>query len=747
MQRLLTYLRPDTTARPRQVLQAKLAALEARCAALEVSNGQLRLQQRHDMQQSEELQLQLCRYRDRSEALLVSKTLLQEEVIKHLKTLATQEAKLGRLRSDLADAEYEVDQLQVAFRCTAAWSRELEGSKLQLEQGVMRLAEDSAATACLLSSALWPASQSPSMAADAQPRHTPLGCKLQQQLGVQQQLGEQQQLGQQHGIEGQSDGVAGNQFSLSSSPMPEQAGMLAWQALHSLTLALQEMLASHTSASQASAQLHGVSPALRTHLTQQHGPQLSPHPQGERRPLSQRGPHPSPHPATPHPSPHPVAPHPSPHPTALHPTSHPRPLPMSHSAQKLSLHHPSPPRQPFQADSSLSCQCSPTPGALQDSPRPAEQLHPYSMGWGLSHVNAGHAGRQPPCVGEEAERKVPHSWLWGGPAQLSPSRPTLLSGLDSPPAPAALPNHLAALPGMSPGLQQFEATSSPLIGCGAGEAVPCMSNGAVGTQLAPSPFKSARAMELSTSCTGPAAERRGAGESSSRAEQSIEHLSSIKSFMFSEVGGGQKELGPAAPALLPVPAAALRGGGEVESRARTLESQADCLAADSRAAASVTSPAASVSSAAPAIAKVSSTVMGQGVTAVGEAARAAAGVGVVAGAAVEAGVGSKGSPPGAEPGQGRAAGVSSSTFTLAADQGHPEHLWLHPSLVAAAGGSKADLPHLVLRPRPGRKQGNSKQELQPPASPPQQQLPGKHLPGRPQPVKEQLQSPNRDVSQ
>ncbi|KAL6761693.1 hypothetical protein V8C86DRAFT_807067 [Haematococcus lacustris] len=252
------------------------------------------------MQQSEELQLQLCQYRDRAEALLVSKTLLQEEVIKHLKTLAGQEAKLGRLRSDLADAEYEVDQLQVAFRCTAAWSRELEGSKLQLEQGVTRLAKDSADTACLLSSALWPASHSPTMAADAQPRLTPLGCKLQQQLGVQQQqLGQQQQ----QGIEGQSDGVAGDQFSLSSSPTPEQAGMLAWQALHSLALALQELLASHTSASQASAQLHGVSPALRTHLAQQHGPQLSPHPQGERHPLSQRGAHPSPH-VTPTPSPH-----------------------------------------------------------------------------------------------------------------------------------------------------------------------------------------------------------------------------------------------------------------------------------------------------------------------------------------------------------------------------------------------------------------------------------------------------------
>lgn len=60
--------------------------------------------------------MQTCLMPPRCEGLLISKTLLQEEVIQHLKALNAREATLSRVRDDLKDAEFEADQLRIALR-------------------------------------------------------------------------------------------------------------------------------------------------------------------------------------------------------------------------------------------------------------------------------------------------------------------------------------------------------------------------------------------------------------------------------------------------------------------------------------------------------------------------------------------------------------------------------------------------------------------------------------------------------
>ncbi|KAG2487666.1 hypothetical protein HYH03_013667 [Edaphochlamys debaryana] len=62
-------------------------------------------------------------------ALLADKARLQEELIGHLKLLRAREERLGLLRRDLADSEFELDQLRIALRCTASFSLQLEADK------------------------------------------------------------------------------------------------------------------------------------------------------------------------------------------------------------------------------------------------------------------------------------------------------------------------------------------------------------------------------------------------------------------------------------------------------------------------------------------------------------------------------------------------------------------------------------------------------------------------------------------
>ncbi|GIL69583.1 hypothetical protein Vretifemale_472, partial [Volvox reticuliferus] len=67
------------------------------------------------------------------QSLLEDKAKLQSELINHLKLLRQRDERLGLLRRDLADSEFEVDQLRVALRCTTVYTLQLEADKQAAE--------------------------------------------------------------------------------------------------------------------------------------------------------------------------------------------------------------------------------------------------------------------------------------------------------------------------------------------------------------------------------------------------------------------------------------------------------------------------------------------------------------------------------------------------------------------------------------------------------------------------------------
>ncbi|GLI62633.1 hypothetical protein VaNZ11_005298 [Volvox africanus] len=68
-----------------------------------------------------------------SQSHLEDKAKLQLELIDHLKLLRLRDERLGLLRRDLADSEFEVDQLRVALRCTTLYTLQLEADKQAAE--------------------------------------------------------------------------------------------------------------------------------------------------------------------------------------------------------------------------------------------------------------------------------------------------------------------------------------------------------------------------------------------------------------------------------------------------------------------------------------------------------------------------------------------------------------------------------------------------------------------------------------